>query len=120
MRHLLHRIVSVIANIPDETAILDCLCYFGYATGLMPAVSSFLVGGDDCDVANGCCTHIHAGFSCAADEQMGHWYDSEMLESDPWQFLGYETTDMEGSALYGSCTETGFASADALNRAFIV
>ena len=111
--------VNVMVNAPAGDEATEQLCYVGYASGLMQNVESFLQGGDACNVANGCGTHIHAGFSCEPDEQLGHWY-SEELEVDPWLLLGYESTDEAGNAVFGDCTETGFPALDAEDRAFIV
>lgn len=113
--------VSVMANVTE--GISDGVCYQGYATGLESDVESFLLntGSSECDVANGCGSHIHSGTGCTdVDEQGGHYYDSDELEVDPWLEESYYTTDGEGIGAFVGCAITGSNADDYKERPFIV
>lgn len=73
----------------------DAICYHGKTSGLEKSLSGFAG------------VHIHSGVSCESKEtQEGHYYD-ETLAVDPWNVLGYSTTDAEGNAEYAHCVKTG-------------
>jgi hypothetical protein len=95
------------------------LCYAGMARGLEANVMSFMSeGGMDCNVANGCGTHMHQGTSCEnIDTQGGHWYETE---EDPWLMESYLTTTADGMAYFGNCLMVGSATSMAEGRPFIV
>jgi hypothetical protein len=101
--------------------VFEGVCYQGYASGLEPFVESFLLGtgSDQCDVENGCGTHIHAGYGCATtDEQLGHLYDPDTVLVDPWLLESYYTTDENGLGAFVGCAITG--EQEYFGRAFIV
>lgn len=93
-------------------------CYAGVARGLEANVMSFMGEGMDCNVANGCGTHMHMGDSCESiDTQGGHWYE---IDEDPWMMQSYLSTSAEGMAYFGNCLMVGAATSTAENRPFIV
>merc|ERR1712157_594432 len=75
----------------------------------MGIASTYGGGGNDCTAGNGCGTHIHAGTSCTnSTTQMGHYYDSTVLTGDPWQILGYSSTNFDGDAQFAGCAFVGY------------
>merc|ERR1712087_324073 len=91
----------------------ETVCFAGSASGL-----SFEAICNPSEIVNGCGVHIHSGTACDnADTQGGHLYD--MVE-DPWQLVGYPTTDENGKAVFGSCVYTGSLASAALSKPFIV
>lgn len=85
----------------------DKICYHGTGSGL------------ERNLAKHAGTHIHKGVSCESKEaRMGHYYDSEAYMVDPWNVLGYKTTDAEGNAEYAACVETGVS--DYPGKTFLV
>jgi hypothetical protein len=69
-----------------QANVVEGVCYQGYAPGLEPNVESFLLGtgSEQCNVANGCGSHIHAGYGCSTtEEQLGHLYDPDTVPVDP-------------------------------------
>mmetsp|Transcript_13379 Transcript_13379/g.25166 ORF Transcript_13379/g.25166 Transcript_13379/m.25166 type:complete len:406 (-) Transcript_13379:108-1325(-) len=114
--------VEGFVNVMEEVQpMIDAVCYQGYATGLEPNVESFLLetGSSQCNVTNGCGSHIHAGTGCATtEEQLGHFYDPEVVPVDPWLLESYHTTDDAGTGAFVGCVITG--DEDYFGRAFIV
>jgi hypothetical protein len=95
------------------------VCFFGFSENLEPDLSSVLADGTDCNAGNGCGAHIHTGYSCDnTTTQEGHFYDSDALDTDPWKFAGYLSTDTDGMGYFTDCLETG--ETDFADRAFIV
>lgn len=110
------RVLTVVSTMDN-----NILCFAGHASGLEGGLESFLQNGTDCNVANGCGTHIHGGTSCDnATTQAGHWYNNATEEMDPWALLGYLETTSEGIAMYGTCVNVGFPPGDAIDKPFIV
>jgi len=67
----------------------------------------------------GCGAHIHEGTSCTdPNTQLGHYYNTATLSSDPWALAGYRSTDGLGNGYFADCLETGVSDFD--GRAFIV
>jgi len=99
----------------------DQLCYMGYGESLEPNLVSFLSGGSDCNVNNGCGTHVQAGNDCAIPvKPPGHWYNRTSGMSDPWELLGYTSTDSAGVAWYGSCARMGMDTKEFANKPFVL
>ncbi|KAG7368154.1 hypothetical protein IV203_030897 [Nitzschia inconspicua] len=116
-------LVSVLSILADEDGVSDGVCYQGYAMSLEPDVESFLLGTGSiqCDIANGCGTHIHNGTGCETTEgQGGHYYDSGELSVDPWLVESYYTTDSSGSGAFVGCVLTGSGATKYENRPFVV
>jgi hypothetical protein len=116
-------VASVLSGFAGEDGVSDGVCYQGYAMSLEPDVESFLLGtgSSQCDVANGCGAHIHAGTGCAdTDAQGGHYYDSEELAEDPWLVESYYSTDSAGAGAFVGCVLTGSGAMEYENRPFIV
>ena len=118
--------VTVLQNLAG-LAVADGVCYLGFAKGLEPNVVSYLydpnpyISSQQCNVTNGCGTHIHSGTGCAdVESQGGHYYDSATLPVDPWQRESYYTTDIIGTAALIGCTITGTAATDYSTKPFIV
>lgn len=106
--------VSAVAR----TANIDTICVYGTITGLEPSLTSFLAGGSDCNVANGCGAHIHEGTDCTSTEtQMGHYYAGD---GDPWRTVGYLSTDENGAGEFVECVNTGTAARDYDGKAFVI
>ncbi|KAG7374118.1 copper/zinc superoxide dismutase SODC [Nitzschia inconspicua] len=108
-----------------DSAPNDIVCFIGEGFELDKNVTSFLWGGPDCQVANGCGVHVHEGFDCANDDtQAGHWYNKDVLTIDPWLTTGYLSTDEDGYAQFAGCVRTGFDLVSdpnlLLGRAFIL
>lgn len=94
------------------------LCYAGMAQGLEADILSFLDGGADCNVTNGCGTHMHSGNSCdSVETQGGHWYETA---EDPWLIEGYLSTTTDGMAYFGRCLMVGAATSMAENQPFVI
>ena len=118
--------VTVLQNLAG-LAVADGVCYLGFAKGLEPNVVSYLydpnpyISSQQCNVTNGCGTHIHSGTGCAdVESQGGHYYDSATLPVDPWQLESYYTTDTRGTAALIGCTITGTDATDYPTKPFIV
>merc|ERR1719384_1981706 len=62
--------------------------------------------------ANACGIHIHSGTSCeAADQVGGHFYDSNLIESDPWKTIEYVAEGDASDELKGTeFISTGLSS----------
>jgi hypothetical protein len=104
-----------------QPSVLDGVCYQGFATGLERNVQSFLAGGAQCNVENGCGSHIHSGTGCADSlEQGGHYYDEQSVPVDPWLYESYYTTDSSGVGAYVGCVITGDGASDYVGRPFVV
>jgi len=111
-----------------DSAPNDVVCFVGSVEGLDPDVRSrypYGGGGEDCTEANGCGVHVHSGTDCSTTEtQGGHWYNTDELPDDPWQYVGYRQTSSDGVAEYASCVRTGYDVASdpdlLLGLAFIV
>jgi hypothetical protein len=85
----------------------DQICYHGTGTGLEKNLDKHAG------------THIHEGVSCESKEtRLGHYYDSAAMYVDPWNVLGYKTTDAEGNAEYAACVATG--ESDYLGKTFLI
>lgn len=67
---------------------------------------------------------IFSVFDCLTLPSGGHWYNSEVLEADPWATVGYLSTNTEGYAQFATCVSTGFDLASdpdqLIGHAFIV
>ncbi|KAL7562279.1 hypothetical protein ACA910_014500 [Epithemia clementina (nom. ined.)] len=97
------------------------VCFYGQAHGLEANLQSLLEGGKDCTSTNGCGVHVHEGFSCAPEEQLGHFYNQDSVAIDPWLLVGYEMTTNDGDALFADCVDTGIENPMAMKgRAVIV
>jgi hypothetical protein len=97
------------------------VCFFGFSENLEPNLLSFLVDdtSTDCDAANGCGGHIHAGYSCEnSTTQEGHFYNADTIAADPWKVAGYLSTDSDGMGYFTDCLEAGETDYD--ERAFVV
>jgi hypothetical protein len=115
--------VSVMSNLAGLIGVSDGVCFQGYATSLEPNIISFLLdsGSSQCDIANGCGTHIHSGAECGdTEKQGGHYYDSDEFAEDPWQVESYYSTDSDGTGAFVGCVLTGSGATDYENRPFIV
>ena len=106
------------------------VCFLGRAVDLEPNLVSFqttaaesnnnTINGD-CTAENGCGAHVHAGTDCTnTTTQMGHFYDSAALDTDPWSTIGYLTTNDEGLAYFVGCLEPKAVDVDYDGRAFIL
>ncbi|KAL7562280.1 hypothetical protein ACA910_014501 [Epithemia clementina (nom. ined.)] len=97
------------------------VCFYGRAKGLEANLTTFLEGGTHCTSTNGCGVHVHEGFSCAPEEQLGHFYNQDSVAIDPWLLVGYEMTTNDGDAFFADCVETGIENPmDMKGRAVIV
>lgn len=97
----------------------DHICVYGKATGLETNLLSFLEDGENCTAANGCGAHVHAGMDCTnSTTQMGHYYNSDTLDADPWKYIGYLSTDGDGVGHFVDCAYTGETTFE--GHAFIV
>jgi len=97
------------------------ICFMGSAVQLEPDLVSFLANesSTNCTAKNGCGAHVHEGKDCTNDDtQLGHFYNADELEEDPWALVGYLTTDSAGDAYFVDCLTT--LEDDYDGRAFIV
>ena len=60
-------------------------------------------GGADSEAANSCGVHIHSGVSCDGDAS-GHYYDDELVASDPWGSITYAG---QVGSVSSSCSRDG-------------
>lgn len=68
---------------------------------------------------NSCGIHIHSGTSCVdASLVGGHYYNSDILTTDPWSDIVY--TPDESGGYVASRVTTGYTYADSEGRAFVV
>lgn len=107
----------------ETTAMImgDVICYMGSARMLEADLSSIHgdTNGMDCQATNGCGVHVHAGTDCTnSTTQMGHYYNADILNADPWAIIGYTSTDSDGNAGYVGCVSTGETTF--LGKAFII
>lgn len=85
----------------------DAICYYAKASGLEKNINKF------------CGTHIHEGVSCEnKSTQMGHYYNPETYPIDPWNVLGYSSTDAEGNTEFAHCVKTGMT--EYVGKTFVV
>lgn len=111
---------GVVASVSAVSRIAgtDQICIYGSIRGLEPSLTSFLAGGSDCNVANGCGAHIHEGTECTSTEtQMGHYYSTSV---DPWETVGYLSTDANGAGQFVECVDTGTAARHYDGKAFVI
>ena len=75
-------------------------------------------GGADSEAANSCGVHIHLGTACDGDAG-GHYYDDELVASDPWGSITYVTAAFPPSDTTDS-VDTGYTEADLVGRTLII
>ena len=65
-----------------DTAPNDVVCFVGKAEGLEEDIASFYEGGgEQCQAANGCGVHVHAGTDCTSVETQSE-YDDDIVASE--------------------------------------
>ena len=74
--------------------------------------------GADSEAANSCGVHIHLGTACDGDAG-GHYYDDELVASDPWGSITYVTAAFPPSDTTDS-VDTGYTEADLVGRTLII
>lgn len=73
----------------------------------------------DCSLTNGCGTTIYSGADCSNATTLGeHYFNVDVVATDPWMEAGYQATDSSGNAFYVHCLTTGHASHE--GRALVV
>jgi len=90
------------------------ICYFGISSGLKPNI--------DCtnnELLDACGTHVHSGTSCNSFMDQGKsFYNSLVVNFNPWKELRYQTTDEVGDAQFMHCVQTGEANYE--KKVFII
>jgi hypothetical protein len=105
-------VTSGITTISSSDASLYAetdLCFFGKAYGLEPELVSTLAepAGSDCTAVGGCGARLLSGTGCTDSTTQGTSFYRSGMETDPWETVGYRTTDAEGRATFFDCVNTG-------------
>jgi hypothetical protein len=106
------------ATVPDVSGTVvafqdgTAIGYGGFLMGLQSGLDASI-----CNATNGCGAHVHNGTSCDSTEtQGGHYYNSTLLNVDPWVEARY-SSDADGAAVFSGLVIAG--ATDLENRAFI-
>jgi hypothetical protein len=88
------------------------LCFFGKASGLERDLVSTLAepAGSDCAAVGGCGVRLLSGTGCTDSTTQGSSFYRSGMETDPWETVGYRTTDADGKATFFDCVNTGGVS----------